>query len=94
MNATDTAVDALAVARIVRLVQLDEMPVGAAREWALNVFAESKAAELLRCPWCLSPWVAAGVVLARHRWPRSWDVLARILAGSQVAGQLAMLAEV
>ncbi len=91
MNATDTVVDMLAVARIVRLVQEDEMPVGAAREWALDVFGEWKATELLRCVWCLSPWVAAGVALARHRYPRAWPVAARVLAGSQVTGQLSHL---
>ncbi len=87
--ALDAATDALAVARIVRLIQIDEMPVGHVRELALDLWPEAKATELLRCPWCASPWIAAGVVLARHRWPRAWPVLARILAGSQVAGMLA-----
>lgn len=91
MNATETVVDMLATARIVRLVQEDEMPVGAAREWVLDVFGDAKVTTLLVCPWCLGPWVAAGVAVARHRWPRGWPVLSRVLAGSQVAGHLAQL---
>ncbi len=91
MNATETVVDALAVARLVRLIQEDDVPVGPAREWVLDVFGEAKVTDLLTCVWCLSPWVAAGVALARHRFPRAWPVAARILAGSQVTGQLSQM---
>lgn len=88
-SATEAVIDAVAVARIVRLVQVDEMPVGALREAVLDRYGEWKATELLRCPWCLSVWVAAAVVLARHRWPRAWPWVARVLVGSEVAGHLA-----
>lgn len=93
MNATETVVDAVAVARLTRLVQDDEMPFGPAREWALDVFGEWKAAELLRCPWCLSPYLAAAVALARWHWPRAWPILARIAAASAVTGHLAEWSE-
>lgn len=91
LSPTDVVVDMLAVARVVRLVQVDEIPAGAAREWCLDVFGESRATELLRCPHCLSVWVAAAVVFARWRWPRAWSHVARVLAGSAVAGHLAEL---
>lgn len=42
--------------------------------------------ELLRCPWCLSVWVGAGVVAARALCPRVWDPIARALAASEVTG--------
>lgn len=93
MNATETVVDFLAVARLTRLIQEDEMPVGAARELVLDLYPDAKATELLRCAWCLSPWLAALVALARWRYPRAWPLAARILAGSAVAGHLAELAE-
>lgn len=85
----DIALDALAVARLVHFVQQDEMPVGWLRYWAVTRWPRAKATALLECPWCLSPYAAAAVVLARHRWPRAWGVAARILAASQVTGMLA-----
>ncbi|MDN5933891.1 MAG: DUF1360 domain-containing protein [Pseudonocardia sp.] len=93
MNATETVVDFLAVARLTRLVQEDEVPFGPARELVLDLYPDAKATELLRCPWCVSPWLAAFVALARWRYPRAWPVVARIAAGSAVAGHLAQLAE-
>lgn len=89
---TDLVVDALAVARIVRLLQVDEIPVGKLRETMLDRHGEHLWTELLRCPWCASIWVAAGVVVARAAAPRPWSFLARVLAGSQVTGHLAEMA--
>jgi Protein of unknown function (DUF1360) len=85
LSPLDAATDTLAAARIVRFIQIDEMPVGAVREMALDLWPEAKASELWRCPWCLGVWVAAGVAVARHRWPRAWSVASRILASSLVA---------
>ncbi len=93
VTAVDVAVDCLAVARMTKLVQEDEFPFGPAREWVLDVFAEAKPAELLRCPWCLSVWFGFFTVWARHRYPRAWPLLARALAASQVTGQLAELGD-
>jgi hypothetical protein len=90
-TATDLVVDALAVARIVRLVQVDEIPLGDVREILLNLGGEAKWTELFRCVWCGSIWVGFGVVLARHLFPRTWPWIARALASSAVAGHLAEL---
>lgn len=48
-----------------------------------------KVAVLLECPWCVSVWVAAGVVAARRWAPAVWDPVARGLAASYVTGALA-----
>lgn len=88
----DVAVDTLAVYRIVRLLQRDEVwPIRETRDLYLDVAGGSRWADLADCPWCLSMWVAAAVAFARARWPRAWGVVARILAGSAVAGHLAHL---
>lgn len=89
LTALDAVVDALAVYRLTRLAQRDEVwPVREAREIYETVTSESRWRDLADCPWCLSMWVAAGVVFARWRWPRAWRVLSRILAGSAAAGLL------
>lgn len=90
MNATETVVDFLAVARLTRLVQEDEVPFGPARELVLDLYPDAKATELLRCPHCLSIWMGAFVVLARHRWPHTWPLIARALASSTVAAAVAV----
>lgn len=81
------AVDALAVHRLVRLVQDDSL-LDRPREWMLRRWSAQMMAELLTCPWCLSIWVAAGVVGARAVCPLGWGVLARVLALSTAAGKL------
>lgn len=93
MKPLDVAVDALAVSRIVRLVQQDEIPVGALRERLIDRYGDHTWTALLSCAWCGSVWVSAGVVLARHLFPRAWPVAARLLVGSEVAGHLAHLAD-
>jgi hypothetical protein len=90
-SALEVAVDALAVSRIVRLIQVDEIPVGAAREKILDKHGHKTAADLLTCAWCASIWVSAGVAIARLCWPRAWPYLSRALAASAVAGHLAHL---
>ena len=90
-SALEVAVDALAVSRIVRLIQVDEIPVGAVREKILDKHGDKLASQLLVCPWCASIWVSAGVAIARLCWPRAWPILSRILAGSAVAGHLSHL---
>jgi hypothetical protein len=48
-----------------------------------------KLGELIVCPWCMGMWLAVGVVALRSsRLARLWDPLARVLAMSEVAGQL------
>lgn len=93
VSALDVAVDALAVARLTKLVQEDEFPFGPAREWLLDNYGDTKPAMLAECPWCLSVWFGFLAVWARHRFPRAWPLLARALAASQVTGNLAELGD-
>lgn len=94
MNATETVVDMVAVHRLTHLLQQDTVPpIYEAREWLLDRYSDRRAASLLDCPWCLSPYLAVLVALARWRFPRAWPVAARVLAGSAVAGHLAALAD-
>lgn len=83
-------VDVLALYRLTRLVTRDEI-LRPARERLLDV-AETRrwarGAYLLECPWCVSPWLAAGVLLARSSAPLPWHLLALVLALSAVAGVL------
>jgi hypothetical protein len=88
----EVAVDALAVHRLTKLLQDDEVwPVRELREAYLARVGDTRWADLATCPWCLSWWVALAVIAARHRWPRAWPWIARALAGSAVAGHLAHL---
>ncbi len=92
MNATETVVDALAVARLTKLLQEDQVyPMPEIRDALMARWSDRRWADLIDCPWCLSVHLAAGVALARWKFPRAWPVLARILAGSQVTGTLAEL---
>ncbi len=90
MNATETVVDMLAVARLTKLWQDDEVwPMPELRAAFLVKVGDSRWADLESCVWCGSMWVGVGVAIARHRFPRGWAVLARVLAASQTAGVLA-----
>lgn len=90
----DVAVDAIAVARLTRLWQHDEVwPVLEAREAFLAKAGDSRLADLASCPFCASWWIALAVGVARARWPRAWGWVARALAASEVTGQLAHLTE-
>jgi len=46
-------------------------------------------AGVLSCRWCVSVWIAFGVVAVRRCAPRVWDPVARALAASYVTGWLA-----
>lgn len=88
----ETVIDALAVARLTRLFQEDDVwPVLEIRKAYLAEAGDSRWADLVECPFCLGIWIAAGVVAARYLWPRGWPIVARILAGSAVAGHLGQL---
>jgi hypothetical protein len=85
----DLLVDGLAVYRLTRLLTLDSLPpVKRAREKVRHRWGGSEWSELAVCPWCMSVWVAAGVVAARTVAPRAWSPLARVLAASAVTGWL------
>lgn len=89
---TEDVLDALAVWRIVRFVQRDSL-IEEPREAMINRWGHLKIMELVTCPWCLSIWVAAGVVLARAVAPRLWGKIARGLAFSAGAGVITGLVD-
>lgn len=78
-------VDALAVYRLTHLIVEDKIaqPI---RDWAVRTSDFSM--ELVTCPWCVSIWFAAGVVLAQALVPTVWFFAALWLAFSAVAGFL------
>jgi hypothetical protein len=87
VDAAEVAVDALATFRLVRLVQRDSIidrPRQRAFAWLDD--HHPRLSELGECSWCLSIWVAAGVVVARRVAPTVWGPVARLLAASAVAG--------
>jgi len=92
--ATEAVIDAIAVARLTRLVQEDDVwPMPEVRSWWMAKAGGSRFADLIHCPWCLSTWVAVLVVVLRIKYPRAWPWIARVLVGSAAAGHLAHLAE-
>jgi hypothetical protein len=93
-TAVDTTVDALAVSRLVRLWQVDEVwPMPELRDAFLRRAGDTRWADLASCPWCASVWIGVAVAAARRVFPRAWPVLARVLAASETAGHLAHLAD-
>lgn len=84
-------VDALATYRLTRLVTADEITLEP-RERLLAFLEDEgfdRAAELVRCSWCASVWVAAGVLTARAVAPRAWAPVAQLLAVAAVAALVA-----
>lgn len=88
----DLAVIALGVHRLTRLAVDDDWPpVKAARDWLTKRLGkESLTVRALECPWCVSPWIAAGIVLLALRWPKVRKSLL-IPALSSAAGLLSTL---
>lgn len=88
----EVVLDAIAVYRLVRLLQQDTLPpLPAVREKLMDRYGAHPLSELIDCPWCLSIWVGAGAVVARRFTPRLWGALARVLASSAVTGLLSAL---
>lgn len=100
-------IDALAVARLTRLVTRDRVAGEFREAWIEEAYrrdgrsttdapsAEAKlaldvnpplSAYFIRCPWCVSMWIALWVVALRRVAPRLWHPVATALAMSQVAG--------
>lgn len=84
------AVDSLATFRLTRLAVEDEI-TSPLREavWKRYDVSDTKIGYFLTCPWCVSIWVGAGVVVARRVAPAAWEPVAAILAGSAVTGMIA-----
>jgi hypothetical protein len=92
------AIDALAVARLTRLMTEDRVPFGWLRDrvkreaWKHHdasraLHDEPYLVELLECPWCMSMWVSGFVFLIGRRLP-GWRLFARLLAASYATGYL------
>lgn len=79
-------VDALAVYRLTRIVVRDTILAGF-RSW-LSDHYEGMLVEWLSCMWCLSVWMAAGVVALTWWIPLLWSYAATALAFSAIAGFL------
>jgi len=86
----DLAVDALASYRLTKLVRDDMItePLREAVHERVGDPAESKLAYLVNCPWCLSIWFGAGLVILRWRWPKVGRGVARALAVSALTGMI------
>lgn len=91
-RALDFAADALAVARLARLVTTDTFPPAArARQRAYLATQRRHGQEWVDgwgCDWCAGAWLTAAVVLARAVAPRAWEPVGRALAVAQVAGMV------
>lgn len=86
-------IDALATYRLTRLLQQDSLPpLPAVRDALMARVGSTPASELLDCPWCLSVWLGAIVVVLRRVCPRLWDLVAPALAASAVTGLLSQVA--
>jgi hypothetical protein len=77
---------AFALARMARLVTSDAI-FDRPRERIKR--AGTKAALFITCPWCVSIWLAAGVVALIHFYPHWWFYAAAVFTFSEVAGLLA-----
>jgi uncharacterized protein DUF1360 len=84
-------VDFLATYRLTTLIKDDKITEDL-RRMVFRRFGEPdeehshKVSYLLNCPWCLSVYFAAGVVVARHFRPRVWSPVAKVLALSALTG--------
>jgi hypothetical protein len=78
--------DALAVARLARLVTSDAI-FDRPREYIKR--RGTKAALFITCPWCVSVWLAACAVAATHFIPSVWIYACLGLSFSEIAGLLA-----
>jgi len=86
-------IDALAVHRLTVLVTRDKVTEPLRKKvWErsdrLEKDANSGVSYLVTCPWCVSIYAAAGVVLARKVVPSLWNAVGSGLAMSSVAGFL------
>lgn len=84
----------LAVYRATRLLQRDDVPpLPAWRAKLMQRYGASVWSALLDCPWCLSIWVAGGLLLLRAVAPRLARPLIVVLASSAVSGTVTELVD-
>ena len=82
----------LAVARLTRLLTVDQLAIGY-RRWIVNRWgADSQWAYLAHCTWCTSFWIALPIMPAAALWPNVWVIgVLSAFAASYIAGLLARL---
>lgn len=82
-------VDGLAVFRLVRLIIADRL-ADRPRKWLTrrSLVRRGVLAYFLTCPWCVSIWVAAGVLAGRLLVPAVWAPIAVGLALSALVAVL------
>jgi hypothetical protein len=102
-SATLLLLDALAVARLTRLVVSDTITAplrqrlfgsrpGVTSDLAghrVQVAARPRLAQFITCPWCVSPYLAIGVVMLQALAPTACLYVTAVLAFSLLAGLLA-----
>lgn len=82
-------IDALAVYRLTRLITRDTLPpIVRVRDYVLERWRDRALTELAVCPWCISFWLAVGVLAARMVAPAPWSLVSLTLAWSAIAGLL------
>lgn len=82
---------ALAVARVIRLVVVDQI-TAPARRWVMSHFGEEGwQAYLVHCVWCSGIWVAVPLTVITLTWPdnRFWLGFLLFLAVSHVGALIA-----
>lgn len=84
-------VDALAVYRLAILITQDAI-TARFRDLLTGrapLVKRPRVAVFITCPWCVSIWIGAGVVVLTRLWPDGWQYVALALALSGVTGFLA-----
>lgn len=85
-------VNALAVYRLARLITrdtiFDRQRTAMLGRWVHGRRKHMQLAELIVCPWCVSVWIAAGVLVLTRYCLGWWQWVAVGLAMSAVAGFL------
>lgn len=83
--------DLLAVARLARFWTEDAIdfpPTRSIRKTAERKLQGTSWEPLLDCPWCVSFWLALGLLTAKRAAPSVISVVTYALAGSEAAGLL------
>lgn len=80
--------DTLATYRLTKLVLDDKIADPVRNRILAGRDPDKGLAFAITCPWCSSPYIAAGIVAARRYAPRWWGPVADILAMSAVTGLL------
>jgi hypothetical protein len=76
----------MATLRLTKLI-IDDYLVDDVRQWILNKFPENKKLQyFFTCPWCVSVWVATGLLILQRVYPTAHKELVTMLALSATTG--------